>query len=113
MKRHPDIGDHVTIYAHATILGGDTVIGVRPLRVLGAGEDPFAALDARVPLTDAPLPDAPLPGATPEGDPPPDDPQEAAFGGGWIGYLGYQLARRLERLPTAPPRPACRSGWRC
>lgn len=26
-KRHPDIGDHVTIYAHATILGGDTHIG--------------------------------------------------------------------------------------
>jgi serine O-acetyltransferase len=27
VKRHPDIGDHVTIYAHATILGGDTRIG--------------------------------------------------------------------------------------
>ena len=27
MKRHPDIGDHVTIYAHATILGGDTHVG--------------------------------------------------------------------------------------
>ena len=27
MKRHPDIGDHVTIYAHATILGGDTRVG--------------------------------------------------------------------------------------
>jgi serine O-acetyltransferase len=26
-KRHPDIGDNVTVYAHATILGGDTVIG--------------------------------------------------------------------------------------
>ncbi|MBR2794349.1 MAG: serine acetyltransferase, partial [Solobacterium sp.] len=26
-KRHPDIGDHVVIYANATILGGDTVIG--------------------------------------------------------------------------------------
>jgi serine O-acetyltransferase len=26
-KRHPDIGGHVTIYAHATILGGDTRIG--------------------------------------------------------------------------------------
>src|SRR5687767_2870496 len=24
VKRHPDIGDHVTIYAHPTILGGDT-----------------------------------------------------------------------------------------
>jgi len=29
VKRHPDIGDHVTIYAHATILGGDTLIGAR------------------------------------------------------------------------------------
>ncbi len=28
-KRHPTIGDDVTIYAHATILGGDTVIGPR------------------------------------------------------------------------------------
>jgi serine O-acetyltransferase len=27
LKRHPDIGDNVTIYAHATILGGDTCIG--------------------------------------------------------------------------------------
>ncbi len=27
VKRHPDVGDHVTIYAHATILGGDTRIG--------------------------------------------------------------------------------------
>jgi serine O-acetyltransferase len=27
VKRHPDIGEHVTIYAHATILGGDTHIG--------------------------------------------------------------------------------------
>jgi serine O-acetyltransferase len=27
VKRHPDIADNVTIYAHATILGGDTRIG--------------------------------------------------------------------------------------
>ena len=27
VKRHPDIGDHVTVYPHATILGGDTRIG--------------------------------------------------------------------------------------
>jgi serine O-acetyltransferase len=26
-KRHPDIGDDVTIFAHATVLGGDTNIG--------------------------------------------------------------------------------------
>ena len=27
VKRHPDVEDHVVIYAGATILGGDTVIG--------------------------------------------------------------------------------------
>ncbi|NLA53296.1 MAG: serine acetyltransferase [Clostridiales bacterium] len=27
IKRHPDIGNHVVIYANATILGGDTTIG--------------------------------------------------------------------------------------
>ena len=27
IKRHPDIGDYVVIYAGATILGGDTVVG--------------------------------------------------------------------------------------
>ncbi|MBS0662642.1 MAG: serine acetyltransferase [Verrucomicrobia bacterium] len=31
IKRHPDIGNHVTIYAHATILGGDTVIGANSI----------------------------------------------------------------------------------
>jgi serine O-acetyltransferase len=31
VKRHPDIGDHVTIYAHATILGGDTHVGDRSI----------------------------------------------------------------------------------
>ena len=31
VKRHPDIGDHVTIYAHATILGGDTQVGANSI----------------------------------------------------------------------------------
>ena len=31
VKRHPDLGDHVTVYAHATILGGDTAIGARSI----------------------------------------------------------------------------------
>lgn len=35
VKRHPDIGDHVTIYAHATILGGTTHIGTHS--IIGSG----------------------------------------------------------------------------
>ncbi|MFA6960250.1 MAG: serine O-acetyltransferase EpsC [Opitutaceae bacterium] len=31
VKRHPDIDDNVTIYAHATILGGDTRIGAHSI----------------------------------------------------------------------------------
>ncbi len=31
IKRHPDIGDHVTIYAHATVLGGDTSVGAHSI----------------------------------------------------------------------------------
>ncbi len=31
VKRHPDIEDHVTIYAHATILGGDARIGAHSI----------------------------------------------------------------------------------
>ncbi len=34
VKRHPDVDNHVTIYAHATILGGDTRIGTQS--VVGA-----------------------------------------------------------------------------
>ena len=31
VKRHPDIGDHVIIYAGATILGGNTAIGAHSI----------------------------------------------------------------------------------
>ena len=65
--------------------GGGAVVGADPRRLLRADEDPFAALD------DLPSLDAPRPGAV---------------GGGWFGYLGYQLGRRVERLPPPPPRPA-------
>lgn len=71
---------------------GDAVIGVRPTRVVGADEDPFAALGS--PTDDAPV--RALAGS--------NDAGPARFGGGWIGYLGYQLSRRLESLPPAPPR---------
>ena len=116
----------------AALLGdwahGDAVIGVRPTRVVGADEDPFAALgsgdDDAVRTAEGAAPpsagrnrhdlDAPAhalcapatPGASGLGTPAlgraAEDP--ARFGGGWIGYLGYQLSRRLESLPPAPPR---------
>ncbi|CAL8900512.1 Bifunctional aminodeoxychorismate synthase component I/aminodeoxychorismate lyase [Kocuria varians] len=59
----------------------DAVIGIRPARTVGSDEDPFEVL----------------------GDSGVVDGGEA-FGGGWIGYLGYQLSQRLETLPPAPPR---------
>jgi serine O-acetyltransferase len=31
VKRHPDVEEHVTIYAHATILGGDVCIGAHSI----------------------------------------------------------------------------------
>ncbi len=72
----------------AALLGdwhhGDALIAFRPTRVLAPDEDPFAALGA-----------AGRDGIrTGAGE---------AFGGGWIGYLGYQLAGSLEVLPPPPP----------
>jgi para-aminobenzoate synthetase / 4-amino-4-deoxychorismate lyase len=63
---------------------GDALIAFRPTRVLGPDGDPFAALGA-----------AGRDGILTGGG--------EAFGGGWIGYLGYQLAGRLEVLPPPPP----------
>ncbi|HEV8151629.1 MAG TPA: chorismate-binding protein, partial [Solirubrobacteraceae bacterium] len=65
--------------------GGGAIAGARPVRVAGQDADPFALLDEAVDVEDA---------------------RPEAFGGGWVGYLGYDLARRLERLPPPPPRPA-------
>lgn len=79
--------------------GGD-IVAFRPDRVLAEGDDPFAAL--------AEPGDAARPAAAPDGLTTPDEPPPAVrplVGGGWFGYLGYQLAGTLERLPPAPPRP--------
>lgn len=63
---------------------GSVIAGSAPLRDLREDEDPFAALD-----------DLPAPAA------------EGAFGGGWIGLLGFELGGLVEDLPAfAPARGA-------
>ena len=57
---------------------GGAIVAYAPTSI---ADDPFAAVDD-----------------VPEVD-------DASFGGGWIGYWGYQLGRHIERLPPAPTRP--------
>jgi len=53
-KRHPTIGDDVTIYANATILGGETVIGEGA--VIGGGTWITASVGAGVKVTSSGAP---------------------------------------------------------
>ncbi|HYN90491.1 MAG TPA: chorismate-binding protein, partial [Thermoleophilaceae bacterium] len=63
--------------------GGGALVGSEPLAVAGPDEDPFALLD-RQPVVEV--------------------AGENGVGGGWFGYLGYNLGARLERVPPPPPR---------
>ena len=64
--------------------GGGAVIGGAPIRTAAPSDDPFALLD----------------------DQPRIDGREAAnVGGGWFGWLGYQLGARLEPIGPSPPAP--------
>jgi para-aminobenzoate synthetase / 4-amino-4-deoxychorismate lyase len=67
--------------------GGGALVGSEPLVVAGGDEDPFELLD-RQPLVE---------GAG-------EAEANGAVGGGWFGYLGYNLGARLERVPPPPPR---------
>lgn len=67
IKRHPNVGDDVTIYPNSTILGGDTVLGARstiganvflmhsvaPDTLVLRGEQPNRALDKRKKKSDS------------------------------------------------------------
>jgi para-aminobenzoate synthetase/4-amino-4-deoxychorismate lyase len=67
--------------------GGGAILGSEPIAVATDDADPFATLD------DMPSPtDATSGGAR-------------AVGGGWFGWLGYRLGRRIERVRSGPPRP--------
>jgi para-aminobenzoate synthetase/4-amino-4-deoxychorismate lyase len=61
---------------------GGALLGSAPTRVAHPHEDPFELLSRS-------------PAVAPGG--------EAVVGGGWVGWLGYTLAQRLERLPPEPP----------
>jgi para-aminobenzoate synthetase / 4-amino-4-deoxychorismate lyase len=75
--------------------GGGALVGSEPVTVAGPEEDPFALLD-RQPVVEAePTRPAAGPSDGGAGDP---------VGGGWFGYLGYNLGARLERVPPPPPR---------
>jgi para-aminobenzoate synthetase/4-amino-4-deoxychorismate lyase len=65
--------------------GGGALVGSEPLVVADLEEDPFDLLDRQ--------PDV---AGVPEAD--------GAVGGGWFGFLGYNLGARLERVPPPPPR---------
>src|SRR3954469_23815931 len=62
--------------------GGGAIAGSAPVRVARDDEDPFALLD-ELPQSDG----------------------SEGFGGGWVGYLGYGLGRRIEDVSAPPPRP--------
>jgi para-aminobenzoate synthetase/4-amino-4-deoxychorismate lyase len=60
--------------------GGGALLGSEPVRIAGPGEDPFELLDAV--------------GA--------NAIHGAGVGGGWVGYLGYELRHRVERCHPSP-----------
>ena len=62
--------------------GGGALVGSEPVGVAGPDKDPFELLD-RQPVVEA---------------------KEDGVGGGWFGYLGYNLGARLEPVPPPPPR---------
>ena len=90
--------------------GGGALVGSEPLVVAGPDEDPFELLD-RQPIVETaqgitdqgvrPLESPRLKGSDPLSG---GDLDLDAVGGGWFGYLGYNLGARLERVPPPPPR---------
>ncbi|MEA2158781.1 MAG: para-aminobenzoate synthetase / 4-amino-4-deoxychorismate lyase, partial [Solirubrobacteraceae bacterium] len=91
--------------------GGGLLMTSHPVTVAAPDEDPFALLGARrsvdvddgesevgEPVRDPVRDPAPVPARDPAPDPVP-------VGGGWFGWLGFELARSIERVPPPPPRP--------
>jgi para-aminobenzoate synthetase/4-amino-4-deoxychorismate lyase len=72
--------------------GGSDIVASDPVRVCRAPESATDVLDR------------PLPG-------PAGASAEAAFGGGWIGYLGFGMAEKVLPVPPAPGEPRRLPAW--
>jgi para-aminobenzoate synthetase/4-amino-4-deoxychorismate lyase len=80
--------------------GGGALLGCRPVRVAAPGEDLFSLLDEQ-PEVDVPL--GVRGWATAAGSAP--TPGSAPVGGGWVGFLGFELRHAVEPGHPPPPRP--------
>ncbi len=78
-------GEHRPVALSGAWAGGGVLLASHPV-ALACGEDPFVALDAQPPVRVL-------------------DAGGEAIGGGWLGWLGFGLARALEPVPPPPPRP--------
>ncbi|HET7050405.1 MAG TPA: bifunctional anthranilate synthase component I family protein/class IV aminotransferase [Solirubrobacteraceae bacterium] len=67
----------------------EAVLGSEPVRVARPDCDPFGLLDESPEIARG----------------------EAVVGGGWVGWLGYGLGARIERLPPPPPAPVVRPSF--
>jgi aminodeoxychorismate synthase component I len=65
-------------------VGGGALVGSEPVRVADDHDDPFWIM-TQLPQVEGAV--------------------EGAVGGGWFGYLGYQLGGKIEALPRPPRRP--------
>lgn len=65
---------------------GSAIVGSSPQLLASPDDDPFRVLDRQPHVASSNLPDG-------------------VVGGGWFGWLGYLLGRRIEQLPAPPPRP--------
>jgi para-aminobenzoate synthetase/4-amino-4-deoxychorismate lyase len=75
--------------------GGGALVGSEPMVVAAPDEDPFELFD-RQPTVDT--------DSAPTGSAGGGESLGGAVGGGWFGYLGYNLGARLEPVPPPPPR---------
>ena len=92
--------------------GGGALVGSEPILVASPDDDPFDLLDRqpRVSASGEGGGGSPLPAREPDvfseetGGATLGGAAAQAVGGGWFGYLGYNLGARLEPVPPPPPR---------